>query len=170
MPSCPAVIKKILSFLTRMEELILGSLVIVMVLFGFLQILLRNFFSYSIFWIDPILRHSVLWVALLGASIATKEDRHISIDLLSEKVSPRIRSWLQAGTHLFAAMVSWLLVWPAIQFVREEYEVGKILAFGIPIWVSQTIMPVMLAVMGLRFFIKVWGGRVTDKMTFPNEK
>ncbi len=94
-------------------------------------------------------------MALLGASAATREDRHISIDLLSGRLGPRSRSWVQAGIHLFAAVVCFLLVLPAIRFVQDEYPVGKILALGIPIWVSQSIMPVMLTVLGLRFLSKV---------------
>jgi hypothetical protein len=45
---------------------------------------------------------------------------------------------------------------PAIQFVQDEYQVGKILALGIPIWASQSIIPVMLAVLSLRFLGKTW--------------
>jgi TRAP-type C4-dicarboxylate transport system permease small subunit len=127
-----------------------------MVLLGSLLILFRNVLSVSLFWIDPLLRHLVLWVALLGASVATREDRHISIDLLSRHLSPQTRSWVQGGLHLFSSTVCFLLVWPSVRFVQEEYLTGKPLALGIPIWVSQTIIPVMVAVLGFRFLCKAW--------------
>lgn len=156
MSPLPLRLVKFFSFLNRLEEILLGFFLILMVLLGFLQILFRNVFSVGWFWIDPLLRHSVLWVALLGASAATREDRHISIDLLSGRIGSRNLSWVQAGIHLFAAVVCFLLIWPAVRFVQSEYEVGKILALRIPIWVSQSIIPVMLAVLSLRFLGKAW--------------
>jgi len=156
MPSSPSAWKRTANFFNQMEEVLLGSLMILMVLLGFLQILFRNVISVGLYWIDPLLRHSVLWVALLGASVATREDRHISIDLLSSRLRPRTRYWVQAAIHLFGAVVCFLLILPAIRFVQDEYQVGKILALGIPIWVSQSIIPVMLTVLGLRFLGKTW--------------
>jgi TRAP-type C4-dicarboxylate transport system permease small subunit len=125
-----------------------------MVLLGTLHIIFRNLLSVSLFWIDPLMRHLVLWVALLGASVATRENRHISIDLLSGRLGPAAQAWLQAGLNLFSAIVCLLLVMPAVRFIQEEFQVGKILALSIPVWASQTVMPVMLAVLGLRFLLK----------------
>ena len=156
MPSSLSLWKRIAFFLNRLEEVLLSCLLILMVLLGFIQILFRNVLSIGLYWIDPILRHSVLWVALLGASAATREDRHISIDLLSGRIGPRTRYWVQAVIHLFAATVCFLLILPAVQFVQGEYQVSKTLALGIPIWVSQSIIPVMLAVLSLRFLSKAW--------------
>jgi TRAP-type C4-dicarboxylate transport system permease small subunit len=156
MPLPSSAWKKICLFLNRLEEIMLGSILICMVLLGILQVLFRNVLSISLFWIDPLMRHMVLWIALLGASVATREDRHISIDLFSERLDPRSRTVVKAGTHLFSAAICLLLVLPALHFVREEYTVGKILALGIPNWASQMIIPVMLFVLGLRFLGKAW--------------
>ncbi len=76
------------SFYERLEEILLVSLVVLMVSLGFLQILFRNLISVGIVWIDSLVRHLVLWIALLGASIATRENRHITIDVISGRVSP----------------------------------------------------------------------------------
>jgi TRAP-type C4-dicarboxylate transport system permease small subunit len=149
-------LKRIFFLLNRLEEAVLGLLMASMVLLGTLQILFRNVFSISLFWIDPLLDQSVLWIALLGASVATRKDRHISIDFLSGRLGPRSRSWVRSGLFIFSSAVCLLLVRPALQFVQEEREVGKILAFGIPVWASQTIMPVMLTVLGLRFLGRAW--------------
>ena len=142
------------SFYERLEEILLVSLVVVMVSLGFLQILFRNLISVGIVWIDPIVRHLVLWIALLGASVATREDRHISIDILSGSVSPARYSRIQGAVQLFSALVCLLLVHPAIRFVQNDYVAGKTLAFGIPLWFSQAIMPVAMLVMAVRFFLQ----------------
>jgi TRAP-type C4-dicarboxylate transport system permease small subunit len=150
-------LQKVFSLMNRLEEILLVVLLLSLVFLGLLQILFRNILSLSLFWIDPLMRHSLLWLALLGASAATREGRHISIDLLPLRMGKRIRSWILAGTYCISALVCFILVFPAIRFVQSEFEVGKILALGIPVWVSQSIMPLMLTVLGFRFLAKAGG-------------
>jgi len=142
------------SFYDRLEEILLVSLVILMVTLGFLQILFRNLISVGIVWIDSLVRHLVLWIALLGASVATRENRHITIDIVSGRVSPGHYSRVQGAVQLFSALVCLLLVYPAVRFVQNDYVAGKTLAFGIPLWLAQSIMPAMMLVMGARFLLK----------------
>ncbi len=142
------------SFYERLEEILLVSLVILMVALGFLQILFRNLISVGIVWIDSLVRHLVLWIALLGASMATRENRHIAIDVISGRVSPGHYSKIQGAVQLFSALVCLLLVYPAVRFVQNDYVAGKTLAFGIPLWLSQAIMPAMMLVMGVRFLLQ----------------
>jgi TRAP-type C4-dicarboxylate transport system permease small subunit len=142
------------SFYERLEEVLLVSLVILMVSLGFLQILFRNLISVGIVWIDSLVRHLVLWIALLGASVATRENRHITIDVLSGRVSPGHYSRIQGAVQLFSALVCLLLISPAIRFVQNDYVAGKTLAFGIPLWLSQAVMPAMMLVMGVRFLLQ----------------
>jgi TRAP-type C4-dicarboxylate transport system permease small subunit len=156
MPSPALRLKPVFSFLNRLEEILLDSFLILMVLLGLLQILYRNILSIGLYWIDPLMRHMVLWIALLGASAATREDRHISIDLLSGRLGSRSRTVIQACIYCISAAICLTFVLPAMRFVESEYEIGKTLALGIPTWISQSIIPVMLTVMGLRFLSKVW--------------
>ena len=143
-------------FLNRLEEALLVLLLGLMVLLAFLPILFRNVVSLGLIWLDPLLRHLVLWVALLGASVATREDRHIKIDLISPHLSPGKKTWFSVGIYFFSGAVCWSLVSPAIAFVRDEFQAGKFLIGGLPLWVSQSIIPVMLGVIGARFLFAAW--------------
>ena len=152
MPSSP--FRTLGSAYDRLEEVLLVCLVVAMLSLGFLQILFRNLISVGIVWIDPLVRHLVLWIALLGASIATREKRHITIDVLSGHVPSQHYSRLQGAVQFFSALVCFLLVLPAIRFVQNDYVAGKTLAFGIPLWLAQAVMPAMMLVMGVRFFVQ----------------
>ncbi len=152
MPSSP--VRILGSAYNRVEEVLLVCLVVAMLVLGFLQILFRNLISVGIVWIDPLVRHLVLWIALLGASIATRENRHISIDILSGRLSPGYYSRVQGAVQLFSALVCFLLVHPAVRFVQNDYVAGKTLAFGIPLWLAQAVMPAMMLVMGGRFLLQ----------------
>ncbi len=150
----PSTIRTLGSAYNRVEEVLLVCLVVGMLALGFLQILFRNLISVGIVWIDPVVRHLVLWIALLGASIATRENRHISIDLLSGRVSSSHYSRLQGAVQIFSAAVCFLLIHPAVRFVQNDYVAGKTLAFGIPLWLAQAIMPATMLVMGVRFLLQ----------------
>jgi TRAP-type C4-dicarboxylate transport system permease small subunit len=127
-----------------------------MVLLAFLPILFRNVIATGLVWIDPLLRHLVLWVALLGASRATRQEKHIKIDLLSNYLPAAKQRWVQGGLDLLAALVCLSLVLPGIDFVQEEAQAGKFLILGIPLWFSQAVLPVMMGVLGARFVFSAW--------------
>src|SRR5256885_970814 len=50
---------------------------------GLLQVIERNVLASGIFWADELLQHVVLWLGFLGASLATRGHRHLSIDVLT---------------------------------------------------------------------------------------
>jgi TRAP-type C4-dicarboxylate transport system permease small subunit len=144
------------SFFNRLEEILLVFLLVLMVFLAFLPIVFRNVIATGLIWIDPLLRHLVLWVALLGASMATRQERHIKIDLLSNHLPASRQRVVQGGLDFLAALVCLSLVGPGIDFVRDEAQAGKFLILGIPLWVSQAIIPVMLGVIGARFVFAGW--------------
>ena len=43
---------------------------------------MRYFIKQGLPWVDLLLRQLVLWVPFLGASLATRENNHLSIDFL----------------------------------------------------------------------------------------
>ncbi len=147
----PSILRKTGGYYERLEEALLVCMVFGMVLLGAMQIVFRNVISIGIVWVDPLMRHLVLWIALLGASIATREDRHITIEILPASLSQAVRSRIKGGLQLFSSLVCFLLVYPAIHFILNDYDPEDYLAFGIPLWVSQVIMPVGWLVLAIRF-------------------
>ena len=71
------------SWIEKAETVLLVVILSVMILLSFLQVLLRNFFEQGILWGDILIRNLVLWVGFIGASLATRENKHINIDLFT---------------------------------------------------------------------------------------
>jgi len=82
-------LQSILNFTNKLEDGLLVLLLVSMIVIASVQILLRNVFDAGFSWGDPLLRIMVLWVGLLGAMIATRNNNHISIDVLSRYLSKR---------------------------------------------------------------------------------
>ena len=140
--------------LSRIESAALITVLAVMVLMAFLQVILRNFFSYSILWGDTFLRHMVLWVGFLGASLATREKKHINVDVLSRILSPEKRRWVNMVTALFSAFVCALLSKAAYVFVLDERSAGTELFLNLPLWIFMVIILIGFAIMTFRFLLQ----------------
>ncbi|MCK5358284.1 MAG: hypothetical protein KAJ48_07800, partial [Elusimicrobiales bacterium] len=52
---------KLEHFIVKGEKFLIIAFVFFMVTLSFLQVVLRLFFNYGIVWLDPVLRHMVLW-------------------------------------------------------------------------------------------------------------
>ena len=121
---------------------------------GLLQILLRNLFASGLFWADALLRHMVLWLGLLGAALATRERRHLSIDALARLLPAWCQPWSALLTDLTAMLICALLSRSAWTLVQYERAAGTVLAFGVATWLAQSIIPLGFLVMTLRFALQ----------------
>jgi C4-dicarboxylate transporter, DctQ subunit len=122
---------------------------------GFLQMLLRNLFASGLFWADEVLRHVVVWLGMLGASLATREQKHLSFDVLERWLPPWCQLWCTLLTNLIAVLVCMLLYTAAWRFIQDERAAGTRLAFGVATWVVQYIFPMGFLTMALRFVLHV---------------
>lgn len=117
------------------------------------QILLRNFLGAGIVWGDVLVRVLVLWVGLVGAMVAARQNKHIHIDLVMRYFPKHLALLVKAMVQLFAAGVCAVAAFYSFIFVLAEYADGG-RAFGsMPVWVCEAIMPLAFAVMALRYFM-----------------
>ncbi|HJL19141.1 MAG TPA: TRAP transporter small permease subunit [Sandaracinaceae bacterium LLY-WYZ-13_1] len=120
--------------LARGEAVIATLFLVTMVLAGCAQALMRHFATDweavwangaldHLEWVDSYLQKGTLWLAFLGASLATREGRHIGIDLLP-RLAPRKAKMLMRGiAGLGSSVVSFYLArafWAAVLVNAEE--------------------------------------------------
>ena len=141
--------------ISRLEQFLVAALLTVMILLAFWQIVLRNFFSTGIDWGDSLVRYLVVWVGFIGAAIATKEGKHITIDVLSRWVAGKGRNALQVISHLSSAVICGLLAWAGIKFIWFEAQMGGTAFFNLPIWVPELIIPIAFGLMTLRYTLRL---------------
>ncbi|MDI6802459.1 MAG: TRAP transporter small permease [Bacteroidota bacterium] len=128
-----------------------------MILLSFLQVVLRNVFSTGILWVDPLLRNFVLWIAFLGASLATHNEKNINVDIFSRFLPERRRHFVKTVIYVFAAVVSFFLLKASLTFLFDEYAsetilftIGEVNIFS---WWMQLIVPIGFGMMLFRFFL-----------------
>jgi TRAP-type C4-dicarboxylate transport system permease small subunit len=135
------------------EDALLVALLAAMVALSATQIVLRNLFDGAILWADPVLRVSVLWVGMIGAMVATRADKQISIDAVSRFLPARWRARVRVITDLFTSGVSAVVAWNAVRLVAEDRASGMTVIAFVPVWACEVILPVAFSVIALRYLL-----------------
>lgn len=143
--------------LHRAEDALLVVLLGTMIVLAGTQIILRNFLDSGLVWIDPMLRVLVLWLGLLGATVATRNNKHIRIDLLSKFFDRNTHRLIQSLVGQVSAWTCIVIAWSGVRWVRMDYTDGLDSLLGIPAWMLEVIVPAAFGLIGLRYFIKSVG-------------
>lgn len=146
-------VKKLNQWVAKAELWILILIVLVMVFMAALQIILRKFFHSGILWGDIFLRQLVLWVSFIGASLATKDNKHINMDLLGRVLKGRWKASAEILVHLFSSFIAYLLMMASWHFVQSEIEFASTVFNNVPSWYFEIIMPIGFGLMSLRFLL-----------------
>jgi len=118
------------------------------------QIALRNGFSAGLPWADPLVRLLVLWLAVVGAIAASRDRKHIAIEIVARSLPPLARRLVTAFVNLFACGVAAAFAWQAWRFVQDSRTFGDTLLGAWPAWVLQLILPVGFAVIAYRYLMR----------------
>ncbi len=147
-------LRRLVGVLHRLEESLVVLMLLAMIVLTCLQVGLRFFFSSGISWGDPLLRYLVLWTGLLGAGVATRQGRHINVDLVSHFVPPQGLRWLYGGIFFFSAVVCGILAYAAVVFVKNEAAFGgSPTTLGLTYWQLNLIFPAAFFLFLCRFLI-----------------
>ena len=136
-----------------LENALLSMLLLGMIGLGTLQILLRWGGAGSFFWGGEAIRLMVLWIAMVAGVAAAREDRHISIDVLSRFLSKRGQDLAAIVVDLFTATLCLALAWYSLIMVGFALEDADVLLGGLPAWWFQSILPIAFLLMAYRYVI-----------------
>ena len=133
------------AWIEQVEKWAVIILFISIILLVFFNILTRNLFSESYQIVFEIAPAMVLWLALLGSSLALKHQQHIRIELVLRYLPPRIKRMAVFICGLFGMMVMGVLTWASLEFVGNEVDI-----FG-PFGWASIIFPVFFTLSFLRY-------------------
>lgn len=141
----------------KIQNTLLTIILVSMITLAFAQVILRNFFNTGISWGDAVVRHLVLWVGFIGASVATKEHGHLAMDLLSRFMPEKFKKLSSVFIHITSAVVCAFLTHASYKFVLGEKEAGGVLLPGVPTYYAITIIPICFLIMSVRFAVRFIG-------------
>lgn len=152
-PDRPTAVARLLRVLAIVEDGLLVVLLGGLIVLAGAQIALRNLLDTSLLWADPALRVMVLWVGMIGAVVATRFDKQISVDVVSRFMPGRWKAATRVITDLFTAAVSLALAWHSARLLLGDRAGGTMVVGSVPLWVGELVLPVAFGVIGLRYVV-----------------
>ncbi len=116
------------------------------------------------------LQQLVLWLAFLGGLLATSEGKHLTLSTAELFGEGRVRRFGRVLAAGMSAATAAILAYAAVGLVQANREEAKVLTGGIPVWVSECVMPAALGLMALRFAWAAspgWRGRAIALLAIP---
>lgn len=143
-----AQLQRLDGLVARMEKALVVALFAAIIGLIAFNIVARNLFNRSyqtILEISPLL---VLWLALLGSTLALKCQRHIRLEIFLRYLAPQLQRVARSAACLFGLVVMAVLLAASVSFVENEVAM-----FGPKGWAS-IILPVFFALAAFRFLIQ----------------
>lgn len=135
------------------ENIALVTFLSALVLLAVGQIVLREVFNTGFAWADELVKLIVMWLALVGAIAAARENRHIRIDLVSHLLPPKAVVGIRLVVDLFAAAVSAVIAWSTWRYLQLEIEFEETVLIDTPAWIAHLIIPLAFALISYRFVV-----------------
>lgn len=140
---------------------ITSVIMILMILNVFYDVIMRYFFNTGSIAMQEMEWHFFSAIILLGISYTLKEDGHVRVDLIYDRLSDRKKSFINMfGVIFFILPISLLIGIDALDFVKEAYISGE--QSGDPggltnRWIVKALIPLsflLLILTSIGFFIK----------------
>jgi C4-dicarboxylate transporter DctM subunit len=101
-----------------------------------------------------------LWLAFLGGLLAVREGKHLTLSTAEAIGKAHVQRAARLFSSSVAAAICAVLAYSTYGVVAADRTEGRMLTIGIPVWVSECIMPLALALIAVRI---AW--RASDRWT-----
>lgn len=137
---------RLLGWLVTASTVIGAAGVVLMMLQIVVDVLLKNLFQTSIPATTIVVAHYyMVMIAFLPMALAEKLNAHITVEVLVQHFSTRVRSWMAAVTWLVSAIVTGAVAMRLWTEAVKKFQVGAFLIeqnVPIVIWPSYFVLPI----------------------------
>ncbi len=162
--------------LANIEEYLSEALLACFVLLLFVQILLRQFFQYSLPWGEELATYMFVWFAYLGASVAAKMSAHNRVTFQFNFVPAIVRKVCLTLADLIWVGFNLYFVYLSYDFVFNRMNLfWKSQTLGLPMKYFYMILPIAFTLMSIRILWNTYltlfeGAKLVDPEAAEIEK
>ncbi|WP_111412482.1 TRAP transporter small permease [Billgrantia lactosivorans] len=119
--------------------------------------LMRHAFSAPTSWSLEINSFLLVYLAVMGAAEAQRNEAHIRIEFFADKMPLRLQALIGVITGLLGATFSFIMVWRGGIMTMQAFEYGERVssALGTPTGIPYAMLPIGFGLLGLQFLIDV---------------
>lgn len=117
-------------------------------------------------WTTEIYTMLLVWAIFIGFSTALRDDKHIAIDILYDRVGSKTRKIFEVIILIIGIAFSTFFMWTGYEMVLTSFEQGhKTIDAGFSIWISYLAMPVagvLLLIRSVERAVRVFLNKTTS--------
>lgn len=127
--------KKIVRWLdVNLEAVVCVSLMTIMTVMIFIQVIMRYIFQHSLTWSEEFVRYCFIWLVYIGASYACKKGAHIKIDAALRIYPEKWRKYIVILGDLCVLILAAYIMVTGMRLVDFQVAYGKVSpAMGLPL-------------------------------------
>ena len=157
--------------LTALSGFVAGILILLVSFMITYEVFMRGFFNSPTEWSIEISVYLVLACGFLGLAPALAGGNHISVDLVTSKLSLKLNKKLRLATSMVGMLFCLILTIAGTDMVLVSYEMNSLSTstLRIPLFIPQAAIPIGSAVIVLEFLRQIfadvfaWSATKEDK-------
>ncbi len=124
-----------------------------------LDVAARTFRLFATPWSLDLSEYALYAITFLGAPWVLRENGHIAIELVVERLPPRGRAAARIASDALGAVVCAVLFYYACRAFWRSYSSGNLVyeTFVFPEWYLYVLAPVIFLILLLQFLVRLWG-------------
>lgn len=130
-----------------------AGLCIIMMLGIFVDVILRFFFNKPSGWVVEYAEYSLLYITFLSAAWVLREQRHVKLDLVLERIKPGKQDFVNGLTSCIGMIVFIVFTWYACTSTLHFYDLGYRMATSLRTlkWPIIAVIPVGSLLISIQF-------------------
>jgi len=143
---------KVDHILAKAEAAVLITLVAVMTVVVFLQVVYRYVLTQPLHWSEELARYLFVWLSILGATLGLQKRGHFGLDIFYQMLPNKGRRFLQRFIHLLIGCIILVILVQGIKLVQMTIP-QESPAMGIPMGWAYACLPGGAALMAIHLLV-----------------
>lgn len=106
--------------LTKVIDVIVAFLMVIITVFTFVQVIRRYIFGTVFPWVDEIATYSMIWVTFLGAVLCLRHGDHTRIDAFINIFSHKIKKWIEVFDIVICFIFMMILAYHSVTLLKQS--------------------------------------------------
>ena len=142
--------KKVLGYLTKLENFIMVVTFAIMVVASFLQVVNRNITKFSISWFDEAATYCMIYMVLIGTEMGLRDGTQIAVTGVVDKLHGAAKIAVQIIAKVIVVAFSFLVFLGGVQLMNIQIRTGQVsAALNLPMSVPYAAMVISFAIITL---------------------
>lgn len=143
---------RILNVIINITGVVAGLLVLFTGFMIVYEVICRSIFNAPTEWVMEISTYCVVVAGFLGMGVAYAGKKHIHVDILISRLSPKARCYIEFGTAFIGAFYSLIFMQQSWEMAMFSLEINNCAptTLSTPLWIPQISMPIGLLVLLLQ--------------------